>query len=440
MKLLPFQRQMLGDYFAGATESLILIPKKNAKSTTLAALALFHLVSTPDAECVIAAASRDQATILYDQAAGFVRRAEGLQSRVDVKRGYREIRSRRDSGRIRVLAADVDTADGVIPTLALVDELHRHKSTELYGVFRDGLGPREGRMVTISTAGTDHDSPLGVMRQAAYDLGVVRDGAHRYCRSPDGGFAVHEWALDIGDDLADMAVVETANPAPWHTQETLRRRHDSPSMTEWQWQRFACNIWTAGEESWLPAGAWDGCQSDLGIPEHHDVYVGVDVGLKKDSSAVVVAAVVEDRVVVRSRVFDPPGNGVAMDLGHVEAHIRGLADRFTVREVIYDRWSFERSAQMLADEGLLMIEFPMTNERTVPASTRLYEAIVSGRLAHDADPVLAAHVAAGATRDTDRGWRISKGKARRKIDALMALLVCFSRADAPAAVASVEFW
>jgi phage terminase large subunit-like protein len=52
-----------------------------------------------------------------------------------------------------VLAADVDTADGVIPTLALVDEMHRHKSAGLYGVFRDGLGARDGQMLTISTAG-----------------------------------------------------------------------------------------------------------------------------------------------------------------------------------------------------------------------------------------------------------------------------------------------
>ena len=105
---------------------------------------------------MVGASSRDQATILYDAAVGFVRRSEALRDRMVTKRGYREIRSLRDAGRIRVLAADVDHADGVIPTLALVDELHRHKSTELYGVFRDGLGPRRGQMVTISTAG-DHE-------------------------------------------------------------------------------------------------------------------------------------------------------------------------------------------------------------------------------------------------------------------------------------------
>src|SRR4051812_49709252 len=164
MSLEPFQRSMLDDFFTGAVETLILLPKKNGKSTLLAALALFHLITTPDAECVIGAASRDQATILYDQAAGFVRRSPGLDKRVHVKRGYREIQSQRDAGRIRVLAADVDTADGVIPTLALVDELHRHKSAGLYGVFRDGLGPRSGRMVTISTPGDSENSPLGLMR------------------------------------------------------------------------------------------------------------------------------------------------------------------------------------------------------------------------------------------------------------------------------------
>src|SRR4051812_38990100 len=105
MMLEDFQRQMLAEHFEGASETLILLPKKNGKSTLLAALALFHLITTPDAECVIGAASRDQATILYDQAAGFVRRSDGLEQRVHVKRGYREIQSRRDSGRIRVLAA-----------------------------------------------------------------------------------------------------------------------------------------------------------------------------------------------------------------------------------------------------------------------------------------------------------------------------------------------
>ena len=77
-----------------------------------------------------------------------MRRSPGLQERLLVQaRLPRDPVARATPGRIRVLAADVDTADGVIPTLALVDELHRHASAGLYGVFRDGLGPRDGQMV-----------------------------------------------------------------------------------------------------------------------------------------------------------------------------------------------------------------------------------------------------------------------------------------------------
>ncbi len=182
-----FQKQMLRDYFAGTTETVILVPKKNSKSTSAAAVALFHLVTTPDAECVVVAASREQAGILFNQAGGFVRRSEWFKARV--KLTLRELRSRSDAGRIRVMAADADTADGTICTLAIVDEVARHRSAELYGTLRDGLGPRQGRLIGISTAGDDEDSPLGRMRKAAYKLPTVeRDGAYRYCRSGDGGF------------------------------------------------------------------------------------------------------------------------------------------------------------------------------------------------------------------------------------------------------------
>jgi hypothetical protein len=104
-----------------------------------------------------------------------------MSGRFDVKSGYGEIRLKdgtKDGPRVRVLAADATTADGVIPTLALVDELHRHPSGELYGVFMDGLGPRDGRMITISTAGATQDSPLGLLRKKALELeGCLRDEA-----------------------------------------------------------------------------------------------------------------------------------------------------------------------------------------------------------------------------------------------------------------------
>jgi phage terminase large subunit-like protein len=95
---------------------LVILPKKNGKSTLVAALALYHLLTTVDAEGYIAANSRDQANIILNQARKFIRATPALQQRIEVQ--MREIRNMRDEGFVRVLAADKDTADGVIPTLA----------------------------------------------------------------------------------------------------------------------------------------------------------------------------------------------------------------------------------------------------------------------------------------------------------------------------------
>lgn len=430
VELYDGQRAMLRDYFAGTTETLILVPKKNGKTTLLAALALFHLVTTPDAECVIAAASRDQAQIMLRQARGFIRRSPGLQQRMVVKQ--REIESRRDEGRIRVLAADADTADGVLPTLALVDELHRHKSSELYGVFRDGLGPRDGRLITISTAADDESSPLGVMRKAAYELPEVRrDGAYRYCRSSDGGYVMHEWALEPDQDRSDMRVVKEANPAPWQTVEALRRRHDSPSMTSWQWARFACGVWLQGEDSAINPVEW-AARGKRGreIPGGADVSLGIDLGWKWDTTAVVPLARVEEAWRYdRPAVLVPPRDGTSLPVDAVMDRVLEFAERWQVRRVVLDPNADGEHLAARIENELPDVDVVAHSQRPEPmalAAQRFAAAIRDGSLEHPADDVFTAHVLAAVAKrvpGTDK-WRFAK--KRKAIDALIAAAMVLS--------------
>ena len=421
LELYPEQRTMVAPYFDGVRETLILISKKNGKTTLLAALALYHLLTTRDAMCVIGAASRDQATILYDQATGLVERSE-LVTLFRAQKGYRRIDARWDRGRIRVLAADENTADGVIPTLALVDELHRHKSAGLYGIFRDGLGPRDGRLITISTAGASLDSPLGVLRSRAYELpGFEREGVYRHVRTPE--FAMHEWALPPESNVDDLELVASANPAPWQDVEQLRKRHESPSMTPGQWRRFACGIWTEGEEPWLNPALWD----RLGDPELEldpaaPSWVGVDVGVRKDSTAIVtVAARGDGEVAVKARIMRPPSDD-GLPLALVEDAVREACVDRNVQAVLFDPWTFRRSAELLAEDDLPMVEFPQSPERMANASENLYRLIETSSLVHDGDPALRSHVVAGAVKQTERGWRLVKDpRSSRPIDALIAL-------------------
>jgi phage terminase large subunit-like protein len=411
---------MLAFYFAGVIELVIILPKKNGKTTLLAALALYHLLMVESAECVIGASSRDQATILFNQATGLVERSrldrhpvpnrdrhlpteyEGV---FDVKGGYRVIRFER--GRIRVLAADAATADGVIPTLALVDELHRHPSGDLYGVFRDGLGPRHGQMITISTPGAKADSPLGQLRARAQALALEVLKKRRTYTSSDGSFALIEWGLDPKDDVDNLKLVKQANPAPWQTIAELRRRRDSPSTTRAQWLRFACGIWTFGESPWLDPATWDRLAVDIGGVEFHEsVWVAVREG------AVAIVARRGEEVAARAIIGEHP------DLKATERTLLELQRHYDIREVAYDNQAFGRSADLLIDQGLPMAEVPHRPERIAMASVTLHRLINTEQIHHDGDPDLRTHVLAGTTKQTERGWRLVMRPENRALIAL----------------------
>lgn len=454
MVIEEFQRRMLADYFTGVRETLILVPKKNGKSTMLAALALYRLVTTSDADIVIAAASREQALDpLLKQARGFVRRSPELAGRLRVTQ--REILRRDGAGKIRVLAADVDTADGMIPTDAFVDELHRHRSSELYGLLRDGLGPRDGRMIVISTAGDDETSPLGVMRSAAYRGVVERHGAYRYAHSPEGGFVLHEWALDHGEDRDDMATVKTANPSSWQTVEKLAERHRSPSTTPWQWGRFACGIWEKGEKTAISPVEWASARVEDAIPDGETVTLGVDLGWKWDTTAIVPLAKIGDAFRFGVPVIlVPPRDGTSLPVSAVFGAIEDFCRRYRVERVVLDPAADgEHLAQRI--EGELDFDGPSggspqflgwlgepeswVEPRARPqvtahsqkarpmseAAQRFTALLREGRLEHPGDDAFTAHVLAAVAKSLpDGSWRFVKD--RQPIDALIAASIALS--------------
>ena len=452
MVLEGFERTILSDFFAGARETLVLLAKKNGKTMLLAALALYHLWTTPDAECVVAAASREQAMILFDAAAGFIRRSPWLARKLKPQRGNRLIRNREDSGRIRVLAADVDTADGVRPTLALVDELHRHRSAALYGVFRDGLAPRDGRMITISTAGEHEGSPLGQLRAAARKLeNRHREGAYLYARSPDGSFVMHEWSLEPGDDVDDMKVVKLANPASWWTVELLRERHDSPSMLPHQWARFACGLWVSSESWWMDPEQWKACASADRLQPGDRITLGFDGARVGDATALIACRISDGLVcplpvpgAVVAGDGQPTGGGVSIwedtgvkgwevPGGEVDAAVAAAFERYRVVRMYADPplWYTEID-QWAAEYGSPVQRFHTRRARMIDAVERFRTDVVARRVKHVSDPTLTQHMLNAQMREVRGGYWLAKPSAspEDKIDAGVAAVLAYeARAD-----------
>lgn len=322
MTLEPFQQRIAKSILVDQiTETTVMIPKGNAKTTLLAAIALWHVLTVPEARCYIGAASAQQAGEMFKHAWGFVRRAaannEELAKLVTVQKGYKRIETRDGTGFLEVRAADANTQDGVGPTLALVDEYHRHPSDALYSVFRDGLDKRGGQLVTISTAGDDDDTPLGHLRANLLKHTVGSKGRYVYCHDKEGDAVLHEWALTDDDDVNDLKLVKLANPLSTITVRKLRRRRSSPSMTNGKWARFTCNLWGFGDEAAISRVEWaDAIDPDIEIPEGAEIHLGLDLGWKWDTTAMVPVWFDEELdkwVIGRVSILTPPRDNTRMD-------------------------------------------------------------------------------------------------------------------------------
>jgi Phage Terminase len=435
LELEPFQLTILADYFAGVRETLILIPKKNGKTTLLAALALFHLLTTDDAECVIGASTRDQASILYEQAGGFIRRTPGLEDRAEAKRGYREIRNVRDGhGRIRVLAADSDHADGVIPTLALVDELGRHKNAGLYGVFRDGLGPRGGQLVGITTAGEHEQSPLGVIRHEARKLPTKVEGPYRYSLAPDGSFAMHEWALEESDDLHDTKVVKTVNPASWQTERELAIRHNSPSTLAWQWARFACGVWLAADTWWITSDDWYRHEVEEGFRPGERIAIGFDGSRFHDATAI-VGCRIDDGLLQLLALWEAPAGAREWEVpaGEVDARLAEIMERYRVVRGYFDPplWQSEIDSWARDFGDKLVMRYWTNRAGMMRAAERFRTDIVGEGIPHVADERLTRHVMNTQLRERRGGYVLTKGRGELEANdaAIASVLAYEARCD-----------
>ncbi len=401
-------------------ETLAILPRGNGKTTLAAALAVHHLVTTPRPAVYIAAASRDQARVMYEAARDMIHADRDLARAVTVR--HRELRA--NGGHLRVLSSDGPRAHGLIPTLALVDELHAHASPDLYVALRSSLGKRAARMLTITTAGYDPESTLGQLRGRALELGDQdHDGALTIAQDPAGSFCMLEWALTLDDDLADPDTLKTANPASWVTRKWLAEQIASPGMHPLEVARYHACAWTYGARSWLPHGAWDACRGDATIKPGEAVWAGVDVGGERSATALVWATA---DLRVSSQTWT--GENAVLEVPHA---IRQLAERYDLRQVAYDPWRFQAPALELQRDGLPCVEFPQSHARMVPASEGLYAAITEGRLTLPDDPELASHAAHAVARHSRRGWRLDKANRADNIDAMIALCMALERAEQP---------
>lgn len=479
-RLLPWQKRLIFELFEVEPETslrryrwaYISVPKKNGKTELAAGLGLYLLIGDwePAPLITCAAASDEQADLVYGAAATMCKMSPTLPLITQVF--DKEILVPSIPGaKLKRVAAVAGTNDGQNIQAVICDELH------------EWVGEKGKRVWTVLTNGTvNRRQPLVLqITTAGYDLETICGEQYLYAKRVRSGEIVdrsyYSYVVEAPQRWPDGSAVDHRDPRAWQaaspsygvlvTEESLRTQMNKPEADV---RRYFLNQWTSTEIAWLPPGAWDACEDrSLKLDPALPLRVGIDLGLKHDSSGIVTAQQQGERVVLRARIWEnphregtPEHDAWKLNIAEVEEYLRQLFLAYPVPaceidgevkkgpEYSYDPAFFERSAQLLEAKGaglegkaadpfsagLAMVEFPQTDSRMIPASQNFFQLITEGKIAHDGDPALARHVGNVTAEPKPRGaYRMTKPKGSRKhIDAAIAAAIAALRAQEPAPV------
>lgn len=439
LALEDWQMTIMGEALATADETgaapywrsaVILLPRKNGKTTMLAAYALYRLFTDEtQPEILLAAASDKQAGRLFDTCVEFIRRSPELMDRAVLREYIGEISRVDGGGKILRIAASGDAAHGFSPSLVILDEIHawtKPSHRKLWAALTTAGGARvDTQVFSITTAGDANQrdaSILGKLLDRNEAIGELErvDGL-TISRNHDARTLVYNYSAPTRDP-SDVAAMKLANPASWITEEYLSRQASNPELTAEEVLQFHGCVWVAGSQAWIPADWWNAAiERDVQIPLGAQVAIGIDVGIVHDATACVMAwkRPDDEKVVLEAKIWTPsPGRNV--DLADVEQWIRHVNDNYQI-SCWYDPRFFERSAQVLDSENILMVTMPQNSATMADAYQMFYSMIGEGQIVHAGDDAEFASMVlnAGAIK-TDRGWKVSKIKQRSRIDALVA--------------------
>lgn len=191
-------------------EVLLIVARKNGKSTLGAAVGLYLMIADgePGPEIYATATKRDQAKIIWLEAKKMINKSRHLKKRIKTLVG--EISSEYNDSIFKPLGRDSDSLDGLNVHGALFDEVHAWKDMNLYDVIVDGTSSRDNPMIfTTTTAGT--------IRESVYDR--LYDEAEMVINGYDDpqGYKNERmlpiiYELDKREEWQDESMWQKANP------------------------------------------------------------------------------------------------------------------------------------------------------------------------------------------------------------------------------------
>jgi len=435
------------------------VPRKNGKTTLAAGIGLYLFFADGEqrAHVYSAATTRDQAKIAHDEATNMVKNSPGLIEYIGIHKNNLHVKEA--GSKFEPLSADYNTLDGLNVHGAIIDELHAHRTRNLWDVLETATGSRRQPLIlAITTAGFDKHS---ICREQHDYTERVLDKTVQ-----DDSFFGIIYTIDEGDDWREYTSWVKANPnlgvsVSADDMAMLANRAGSISSQLNSFLRLKLNIWTESEQRWILAEDWSKCFAEYSEEDLKGrvCYAGLDLATTTDVAALALVFPPESenepykvihrywipqdnmkRRVERDRVpYDVwvrdgwliATEGNVIDYKSIMHEIDRLAQLYDIREVAFDRWGAPNFVQQLQELGGddWVARFGQGYASMSPASKEFEKLVLSRGFAHRGDPVLAWMVANTVIEhDPAENIKPSKKKSSEKIDGVVAAIMATDRA------------
>ncbi len=394
------------------------VPRGSGKSTLSSGVALYCLLADrePGAEVYSFATTRDQAKIVFGDAKVMAESNAALRERFGLQVLANALYVPGTNSTFQAKSAEGSTLDGLNTHLAIVDELHAHKTRAVYDVVETSLGKRRSSLLwCITTAGFDTSG-------ICYEVRTMSTKVLLRMAEDETQFGII-YTIDEGDDWSSMEALEKANPnwnvsvRPEVITALLQKAKALPSAIN-NFKTKHLDVWCSARSAWLDMGAWNRCETsglELSDFEGQPCFIGLDIGSKsdltvktylfpfeedgKDKYALFCECWLPSKAIETSTNSQYSGwvrsgyiretDGAMTDLNVIEDSIREDLSRFDVQAITYDPWQATQLATSLSDEGAPMLECRFTVQNVSDPMKTLEALVIDGRIVHDGNPVMA---------------------------------------------------
>ena len=451
------------------TDVIIFIPRKAGKSTFTAGISLYELqFGEAGAEVFTLATNREQATIVFDAAKGFVdNMPTEVKNVFDVSK-Y-EIKKTSDlQSMFKALSRDnKKSGDGKNASCAIVDEAAQIVDRNSIEVIHSGMVARRNPLrIYITTASFTKDTKF------YEDMQMFESMLHGEAADNPRWFGLL-YGLDPQDDWRDPTTWAKANPMHGISiyQDAIAERCEQAKLKPAALNEFLCktlNVYVSANSAWLDRQYWDNSVGESkGEPE--SVFIGFDLAATRDLNAVCTLKRYSNEDYHAEFKFFLPEDGLAlvpthyrdifdqavksgilhitqgnvMDDREISDYIKSQATLYNVKEVGYDAYNAASLIARLHDAGIPVKKVGQGMAVLSNPSKHIEKLVMSQFIRHDGNPFVGWQLGnCEVYEDVNGNIKVRKNEADKsaKVDGIIALIIAMHCSlDNPLASSSYGF-